>query len=122
MRIYYPTRSRFLNGCEDAIRQNKKVLLTGTSISVMFSPQGYNGKIRVRIEKTNPTTFWADWESSDPTRFPVRIKAATYALFRMGVYGEFIISHETGILMIRYLGPLGDVSDVNEKTKFQKIR
>ena len=118
MRIYYPTRSRFLNGCENAIRQNKKTLLTGTPISVMFSPQGYNGKIRVKIEKTNPTTFWADWESSDPTRFPVRIKAVAYALFRMGVYGDFVISHKTGILTIRYLGPLGDVSYANEKTKF----
>lgn len=115
MRIDYPKRSKFLKGCKDTIRQNKESLLGGTPISVNFSSQGYNGNIHVKIEKTNPTTFWVDWENSDPTRFPVRIKAAASALFRMGIYGDFIISHETGILTIRYLSSLSDAKNNSEQ-------
>ncbi len=100
MKLPYPSRSRFLKPSEDAVRKKEDAILRGVPISIKLSPLGYNGKIRVNIEEINSTTFLADWESSDPTRFPVRIKAAAYALLRMGVYGEFVISHETGILTI----------------------
>ncbi|MGV8150091.1 MAG: hypothetical protein ACLKAN_13925, partial [Alkaliphilus sp.] len=103
MRIYYPAQSSFLKGCEDAIRQNKELLAAGTSICANFSPQGYNDEIRVNIEKTNSVSFWAEWENPDPTRFPARIKAAAYALFRQGCLGEFMISHDIGTLTIQYL-------------------
>ncbi|MGC9394150.1 MAG: hypothetical protein ACP5J4_04790, partial [Anaerolineae bacterium] len=63
--------------------------------------QGYNGKIRVLIEKEFSSNFWADWEYPDPTRFPVRIRAAALALFQQGCFGEYIISHETGTLTIQ---------------------
>ena len=103
MKIYYPKRSKFLTPCVNAISQNKKSLLAGTPMSVKFSPQGYNGEVQVKIEKTNSTSFWTNWEGSDPTRFPVRIKAAAYALFKMGLYGDFIITHETGILTLEHI-------------------
>jgi len=101
MKIYYPNRSKFLKPCEEAIRQNKKSLFAGTPISVEFSPQGYDGEIQVKIEKTNQASFLANWDGNDPTRFPVRIKAAAYALFQMGIYGDFIITHKTGSLTIK---------------------
>jgi hypothetical protein len=113
MDIKYPSRSKFLKACEEAIRKNKKALLSGIPISVRFSPQGYNGEIQVKIEKTNSTTFWADWESADPTRFPARIKAAACALFREECYGVFTITHKSGILTIRYL------SKESESKKFK---
>ncbi|RLI69998.1 hypothetical protein DRO97_11300 [Archaeoglobales archaeon] len=111
MRIYYPKRSNFLKDCERIIRQNKDELLSGIPVTIRLSPQGYNGKIRVSIEEANFTTFWADWEYSDPTRFPARIRAAAYALFRQGCFGEFIISHKTGILTIQYVASPTDASD-----------
>lgn len=101
MRIYYPTRSRFLRDCENSIHQNKDAVMAGVSISIKFSPKGYNGKIRVNIEKTNPKSFQTSWKGSDPTRFPVRIKVAAYALFRQNCFGDFVISHNTGILTIQ---------------------
>ncbi len=110
MEIRYPTYSRFLRGCEEAIRRGKMSLLKGDPIKVEFSPQGYNARIRVRIDQTKSETFWADWESADPTRFPVRIKAAAYALFRLGCYGTFLIKHKTGILTIQYLGTSSEIS------------
>lgn len=118
MKIYYPKRSKFLKPCEEAIRQNKKSLFAGTPIFVEFSPQGYDGEIQVNIEKTNSTSFWTNWEGTNPTRFPVRIKAAAYALFKMGIYGDFIITHETGILTIRHITIPNHVqNDDKEKIK-----
>jgi len=100
MRIAYPKRSKFLKPCEDAIRKNKKFLLARFPILIKLSPQGYNGKFHVNIDK-NSNSFKVDWKNPDPTRFPVRVKAAAYALYKMGFYGSFIISHETGILTIQ---------------------
>jgi len=100
MRIAYPVRSKFLKPCEDAIRKNKKSLLAGSPILIRLSPQGYNGKFHVDIDK-NSNSFEVDWKNPDPTRFPVRVRAAAYALYKMGFYGSFIISHETGILTIQ---------------------
>ena len=101
MRINYPTRSSFLEGCEEVICLERQSLLQGKTICVEFSSQGYNGTIRVSIEKESPSDFWADWEYSDTTRFPVRIRAAALALFQQGCFGEYIISHNTGTLTIQ---------------------
>ena len=109
MRIYYPTRSNFLKNCEESIRQNKESLLSGIPLTILFSPKGYNGKIKVSIEKKYPKSSMTDWDGSDDTRFPVRIKAAAYALFKEGCFGNFKITHETGTLTIQYLSSTNDL-------------
>ncbi len=114
MRIAYTKRSKFLKPCEDAILKNKNSLLAGGSILIKLSPQGYNGKFHVHIDK-NSDSFKVTWKNPDPTRFPVRIKAAVYALYKMGFYGSFIISHKTGILTIQPLS-----LSLNDKTHLQK--
>ncbi len=104
MRINYPKRSKFIEKCEDCIRQNKDGLLTGNMISVdlsEFPKSGYGGKnIRVNIEKTENESFNAYWKSTQPSRFPVRIKAAAHALFRQECFGKFVIFHKAGNLTI----------------------
>ncbi|GAH69497.1 unnamed protein product, partial [marine sediment metagenome] len=75
MKINYPSRSKFLEDCVEAIAKNKNALLQRIPISITFSSGGYNGEIRVTIEKKDHISFQADWVSSDPSRLPVRIKA-----------------------------------------------
>jgi len=104
MRLSYNKRSSFLEDIEDEIIRNRDALFIGTPLFVEMSPQGYNGRIQVKIEQGNHSTFWTDWQGSDPTRFPARIKAAASALCRLGCFGEFLISHESGTLTIQYLG------------------
>jgi len=113
MEIPCSTWSNFLEEIEDALLENRDTLLLGTPLTIRFSPKGYNGRIRVNIDRANSATFWADWESPDPTRFPARIKAAASALFRQGCFGEYLISHETGILTIQSLGSI-NVSKTDE--------
>ena len=96
MRINYPVRSRFLEPCEEAIRRHKESLLAGVPMSFVLHPcRGYNGKVRVEIESGASSDFWTDWEYSDPTRFPVRIRAAAQALYTQGCFGAFEILHHT---------------------------
>jgi hypothetical protein len=104
MRIDYPKASEFLDACEEAIRSRRDALLAGTPVEIKFKKAGgYNGKIRVKIEANNAKDFWTDRKFSDPTRFPVRIKAAAWALFREKCLGEFVIEHESGELTISYI-------------------
>jgi len=105
MRISYSDRSKFLQDCEGAIVKNKNVLFQGGKISINFSAKGYNEEIKITIEKTDHVSFQTDWVSSDPSRFPVRIKAAAYALFRKGCFGDYLIYHYSGTITIRYLKP-----------------
>lgn len=102
MQINYPRNSKFLNKIEDAITKNKDKLLSGRIITVEFSKQGYNGDIKVIIIKNNSKQFNTNWYSNDPTRFPARIKAAALALYNQGFYGNFTISHHSGLLTLFY--------------------
>jgi DNA-(apurinic or apyrimidinic site) lyase len=103
MRIDYPTRSKFISSCEEFINRNKATLLQGSPISIHLPKGGYEANITVTIERTNPFSFQTDWTNLDPSRFPVRIKAAAYALFTKGCYGIFSISHFSGIITIQPL-------------------
>jgi len=105
MRISYPkSHSQFLSPIKNAIQRDRDALFAGTPITVTLPPGGYSGNIQVTIEKTNPQSFWADWEYEAPTRFPQRIKVAAWALLQQGCFGEFEISHDKSrILTIRYI-------------------
>ncbi len=61
---------------------------------------GYDGRIVVTIRQSDRDLFGTDWSTSDPTRFPARIRTAT-ALLNCGFEGVFEVSHEGGSLAIR---------------------
>jgi len=103
MKINYPSRSKFLEDCVEAITKNKNALFQGIPISITFSSGGYNGEIKITIEKTDSISFQTDWVSSDPSRFPARIRAVASALFRQNCFGDYLISHYSGTITIRYL-------------------
>jgi hypothetical protein len=99
--IVYSTRSQFLDACETAIRGHRADLDAGRTLYVDLGEGGYAGRIVVTIRQNDRASFGADWTSSDPTRFPARIKAAATALLNCGCEGAFEVSHADGSLAIR---------------------
>jgi hypothetical protein len=99
--IAYLTRSQFLEACEAAIRGHRAELEAGGTIHVDLGEGGYDGRVVVTIRPNDRSSFGTDWTSSDPTRFPVRIKAAATALLNCGCEGGFEVSHMDGSLAIR---------------------
>lgn len=101
MDIPFASRSKFLAICQETIRTNRDQLEKGLALRIVLEPGGYEGHITVTIRGGNSTGFSSDWASSDPTRFPARIKAAATALRDCSCFGTFIISHSDGSLSIR---------------------
>ena len=101
MDIAYATRSAFLAPCEDAIRRGRDGLMSGEPVEVVFDDGGYGGRVTVEIRHDDRASFGTDWESTDLTRFPARIKAAATALLNCGCSGRYLIEHSDGRLTIR---------------------
>jgi hypothetical protein len=101
MEITYVTKSSFLPACESAINTHRVNLDSGNPVHVDLQEGGYNGRVIVTIRTNDRSAFNTDWESTDPTRFPARIKAAATALLHCGCEGRFEISHTDGLLTIR---------------------
>jgi hypothetical protein len=100
MDIAHVGRSVFLTPCEQAIRDHAAILEAGGTIVITLDDGGYAGKVRIEIGD-DPAMFGSDWENSDPTRFPARIKAAATALFHCGCRGPYEVEHRDGFLTIR---------------------
>lgn len=100
MDIPYLTRSRFLAHCEAAIRENRDTLHGGGSVSITFDDGGYAGRVTVEIRLDDGSTFGSDWNGSDVTRFPARIRAAATALLNCGCGGRYLVTHADGSLTI----------------------
>lgn len=104
MRIPYVTRSSFLESCRDAIRKNLPRQV-GQQVKVTFDKKGgYRDTVRLSVESDMPNDFGSDWEGTDPTRFPVRIRAAATALRDEHCVGDFEITHLDGVLTVARLG------------------
>lgn len=101
MDIPYPSHSRFLDACETAIRERHAELKAGGPVSVQMDEGGYSGSVITLINPANRKVFGTDWEGTDPTRFPARIKAAAAALLNCGCEGRFEIAYSSSILTIR---------------------
>ncbi len=101
MDIAYATRSQFLGVCEAAIRGHRAELDADGVVHVDLKEGGYDGRVIVTIRPNDHMAFGTDWESTNPTRFPARIKAAATALLNCGFEGRFEISHSDGSLIIR---------------------
>jgi hypothetical protein len=98
--IAFVTRSRFLSDCEVALQNGRATLDSGGVVRVAFEDGGYPGGVVVTIRSDNTTTFGTDWEGTDDTRFPARIKAAATALYNCGFVGRFLVVHADGALEV----------------------
>jgi hypothetical protein len=106
MEILYPSQSKFHKTMEAQVRTHRGVILEGhpaVTIDVrgVAVERGYEGDVYVEIDPRNQYSFTTEWEGSDPTRFPQRIRVAAWALHRNEIYGNFRISHSSGILRIK---------------------
>ena len=100
MNIAYAVRSKFTAPCQESITDQQEALNTRQLIAVALEPGGYAAKVIVTVHASSSTEFETDWSAGDPTRFPVRIKAAATALRNSGNFGRFEISHSNGLLSI----------------------
>lgn len=98
--IPFVVRSEFLMSIVKALEEQRANFNRSTPVQVILKPGGYVGSIYVRIDLGNRTEFSAEWERDDPTRFPVRIRAAATALRDAGLAGRFHITHQDGALSI----------------------
>jgi hypothetical protein len=101
MDIAYVTRSAFLAACENAIHAEQARLGAGEAVNVPLDDGGYAGRVEVEIRESDATTFGTDWQGTDVTRFPTRIRAAATALFNRRCFGRYVIEHRDGLLTIR---------------------
>jgi hypothetical protein len=103
MDIPFASRSAFLAPCELAIRSGNAALVAGQTIRIDLDrvDPGYAGRIVVNIREGESQHFGAVWESTDPTRFPARIRAAATALYNCRCFGTYLITHEEGVIEIR---------------------
>jgi hypothetical protein len=105
MKIKYPRKSKFLSSIETQIRRKQKGILKGNSIMIDVRDaaleRGYKGEVTIELGPEEQDEFVTDWEHSDPTRFPQRVRVAAWVLHRNEIYGSFRISHNSGILMIK---------------------
>jgi len=101
MYVNYAPRSKFLVPCETAIRGSLGDLASKRTICIRLQEprSGYAGCVQVTVSRNDPTRFATDW-TSDPSRFPARIKAAATALQRCRCFGVYRISHNDGTIEI----------------------
>lgn len=85
------------------MRAKRTDLSRGLPLPVTLGSGGYHGRVEVVIDSDDAETFGTNWEGTDPTRFPARIRAAATALFNSACFGKFEISHEDGLLEIRLM-------------------
>ena len=100
MDIPYVIRSQFLRPIVERLRSSAASLDAGDSVEVDLKPGGYVGTYTVMIKPQVRNEFGTNFNASDPTRFPVRIRAAATALRDLGIEGRFRISHRDGALRI----------------------
>ncbi len=82
MDIPYSTQSQFLPACEAAIREHLAELRAGGVVNVDMQEGGYDGQVTVTVRPTDCVNFGTDWEGTDTSRFPARIKACATALLK----------------------------------------
>lgn len=101
MKIPYAIRSKFTAPCQESLAAQRAQLETGDVVSISLAAGGYSGQATVTIR--GGEGFDTDWNGSDPTRFPARLKAVATALRGCGFAGTFAISHADGIVSVKML-------------------
>ncbi len=101
-RIPFCVRSVFLETLLTSLTSRWDALNKGEMILVELGKRGgYSGKHQVRIDRDSSQVFTCESFRGDPSRFPARIKAAARALHDLGGSGEFIVTHEDGLMSVQ---------------------
>ena len=100
MNIKFTTRSDFFEPIREALEAHGRCPDQETPILVALSEEGYDGEILVEVLPEPDDAFLSNWEGSDPTRFPARIRAAATVLREAKCYGRFLIAHRQGLLSL----------------------
>jgi len=97
-----PNQSAFYDLCQSILQEVGNELQLKKPLKVTFEADkgGFPDDERVEIGGPDEKTFQTDWDGSDPTRFPARIRAAATALRDEGWRGTYRIRHEAGSLQI----------------------
>lgn len=103
MLIEFVTRSSFIKACEQGIRAETEALRSGQLVCITLGSGGYDATVRIFIDHMNRDSFDTNWSSSDPTRFPARIRAAATALRNCGITGPMEIAHRNGKLIVQMM-------------------
>src|SRR5690349_3831200 len=99
MHLPYSTHSEFFAPIQAAVDNAQRQL--EKPIRIELKRGGYDREVIVEIFPDDPDSFWAEWESRQPSRFSARIKAAATVLKRAGLSGRYRISHEDGVMLIQ---------------------
>ena len=98
---YNQQMSRFYAPCREAIEGCIRTGRLGEPATVRLASRGgYGGDVHIHVDPGQAEQFWTDWASSDPTRFPARIRAAATALRDTTRGGRFRVAHDDGTLTI----------------------
>src|SRR5690606_29828981 len=100
MNIKFTTRFDFLESSREVLEAQGRCLDQETPILVAVSEEGYDGEILVEVLPEPDDAFLSNWEGSDLTRFPERIRAAATVLREAKCYGRFLIAHRQGLLSL----------------------
>jgi len=93
--------SKFLQPCLDALRSGYETLEAGGSVNIELESGGFSDSICILVDPDNLHTFSTDYESSDATWFPARIKALATAIRDSGLSGRFDVYHQDGMLRVK---------------------
>lgn len=97
---YNKEKTDFRKICRNVISSNRDKVKAGDQIEIdLHKEGGYPGDMSVKIEEGDE--FWSDYEGSDVTRFPARIKGCATALKDLEMFGKYRIKHDDGIIELK---------------------
>jgi len=105
MQIPFVERSSFLAPAVDAIGENADKLGRGERASFSIgdgTKKGYEGDVIVSVGSSSEG-FETDWNGTDATRFPARIRAVATALRKLNSQGTYSISHQHGSVEVELI-------------------
>jgi hypothetical protein len=100
MRLKYSQRSTFATPIAAAVEAQRARLEAGKPVIVRLTPEGYDGEVTIVVNVNDFDSFDSNWEGTDESRFPARIRAAVTVLRDLNHSGRFLIIHEQGVLVI----------------------
>lgn len=102
---YLERRGDIYEQCQAQVREATEALVNGEEITIIIIRQrpGFPGEVIVVIIKKDNEHFDTDWQGSDGSWFPARIRNAATVLRDEKLYGRFKISHCNGTVKIRKL-------------------
>lgn len=104
--IPYVHYSKYMDSCRVFVRRHAAVIDSGKKIKWTTGwTGGYYGSHVVMISQG--TTFCTTYQGSDPSRFPLRLRALATALRDVGLNHLFHLVHKGGVIWIQRLNHVG---------------